>query len=59
MHIYTKGTCDQKVLYLHVSTKDEQKLLDNFTRGDEPLIAIVKKSPGYVFPHIEIRREQK
>ncbi len=58
MEIYTKRVGGEVVLFAIPEEDDKICGAKEFTHVGEPLVAVLKKDPGYRYPHIEIRKEK-
>lgn len=57
MKIYTERRGNEVVLVAVVEEYDSLCLAKDFARIGEPLVAVLKKDPGYKYPHLELRKE--
>lgn len=57
MRIWVWGAPSDEKLMVVCDTDNEATILNEFVRVDEPLVAVLKRRPGDLHPHIEIRKE--
>lgn len=57
MKIWTQGVRLDPTLIITADNDREAKILNEFTLTDKRLVGVLKHNPGFLHPHLEIKKE--